>query len=225
MNEQAKHTSLDPSDWTAMRALAHRAVDEAIDHLATRARATGVATDPRRRSRNSGAAAARTAGRRAGLRGLQRWVMPYPMGNTHPRFWGWYMGAGTPFGALGDFLASMLNPNMGGGDHGANYVETQVVDWCKDIVGLPRDAGGLLVSGGSMANLVGLAVARNATRRHRRARGRRAVPAARTTFYASTEVHSCAQKSLELLGLGARALRKVAGRRVTTVSTCARSSG
>jgi glutamate/tyrosine decarboxylase-like PLP-dependent enzyme len=131
------------------------------------------------------------------------------MGNTHPRFWAWYMGAGTPFGALGDFLASMLNPNMGGGNHGANHVESQVVDWCKDIVGLPREAGGLLVSGGSMANLVGLAVARNATAGiDLRADGVQSLRA-RTTWYASTEVHSSVQKALELMGLGARALRKV----------------
>ena len=104
---------------------------------------------------------------------------------------------------------AMLNPNLGGGNHVANHVEGQVVDWCKDIVGLPRDAGGLLVSGGSMANLVGLTVARNATAGiDLRSEGVQSLPA-RMTYYASTEVHSCVQKALELLGLGARALRKV----------------
>ena len=78
--------------------------------------------------------------------------MPWQMGNTHPRFWGWYMGNGTAFGALGDFLAATLNPNMGGGNHVANEVETQVVDWCRQIVGMPAETGGLLVSGASMAS-------------------------------------------------------------------------
>jgi len=211
MHDERPPGCLDPEDWDDFRALAHRAVDEAIDHLASvRERPVwqpvpaAVIEEFRRPLPREPQPV------EAAYEDFKRWVLPYPMGNTHPRFWGWYMGAGTAFGALGDFLASMLNPNMGGGDHGANHVETQVVDWCKDIVGLPRDAGGLLVSGGSMANLVGLAVARNATAGiDLRAEGVQSLEA-RTTWYASTEVHSCVQKSLELLGLGARALRKVA---------------
>jgi glutamate/tyrosine decarboxylase-like PLP-dependent enzyme len=50
---------------------------------------------------------------------------------------------------------------MGGGEHGGIYVERQVIDWTKALLGFPADASGLLVSGGSMANLVALAVARN----------------------------------------------------------------
>jgi glutamate/tyrosine decarboxylase-like PLP-dependent enzyme len=84
-----------------------------------------------------------------------------------------------------------------------------VVDWCKEIVDLPPSASGLLVSGASMANLVGLAVARNATAGiDLRTEGVQGLDA-RSTYYASTEVHSCIQKSIELLGLGSRALRKV----------------
>ncbi len=108
-----------------------------------------------------------------------------------------------------DFLASTVNPNMGGGNHVANYVEGQVVDWCKDIVGLPRESGGLLVSGASMANFVALAVARNATAGvDLRAEGVAAMTQP-PVFYASTEVHSCIQKAIELLGLGKTALRKI----------------
>ena len=88
-------------------------------------------------------------------------VLAYPMGNIHPRFWGWVMGNGTPLGMLADMLAAGINPNMGGGDHAGNRVEMQVIDWCKQMLGYPDEASGLLVSGGSMANLVGLAVARN----------------------------------------------------------------
>ena len=83
------------------------------------------------------------------------------MGTTHPRFWGWYMGNGTVFGALADLMASAMNSNLGGGNHVANLVEEQVIDWIKEMLGFPADASGLLVSGGSMANFVGLAVARN----------------------------------------------------------------
>ena len=87
-------------------------------------------------------------------------VLPYPMGNVHPRFWAWVMGCGTPLGVLAELLAATMNPNMGGGEHAPNYVEAQVLDWLKEMLGYPKSAGGLLVSGGSMANLVALAVAR-----------------------------------------------------------------
>ena len=131
------------------------------------------------------------------------------MGNTHPRFWSWFMGNGTAFAAVGDFLAAIINPNMGGGNHMPNQVEAQVVDWCKEIVGMPPDASGLLVSGGSMANFVGLAVARNARAGiDVRELGVAAIARPLVT-YASVEVHSCVQKAIESLGLGARFLHQV----------------
>ena len=44
-------------------------------------------------------------------------ILPYPMGNVHPRFWSWVMGNGTPLGMLAEMLAAGFNPNMGGGEH------------------------------------------------------------------------------------------------------------
>ena len=71
------------------------------------------------------------------------------------------MGNGTVIGALADFMASIMNPNLAGGNHVANMVEDQVVQWIKDLFNFPENSSGLLVSGGSMANFAGLAVARN----------------------------------------------------------------
>jgi glutamate/tyrosine decarboxylase-like PLP-dependent enzyme len=210
MNDPTPPGSLDPPDWNAFRALAHRAVDDAIDDLATvRGRPVWQPLPDEIVARFRAPLPMSPQEPAAVYQEFRESVAPFGMGNTHPRFWAWYMGAGTAFGALGDFLAAMLNPNMGGGNHIGNHVEAQVVDWCKEIVGLPQSAGGLLVSGASMANFVGLAVARNATAGiDVRTEGVQGL-AARTTWYASTEVHSCIQKAIELLGLGSRALRKV----------------
>ena len=211
MNEKARDLSLDPSDWEAMRALAHRAVDDALDYLANvRERPVWQPTPEAVIAKLHAPLPREPQGAEQAYADFKEWVLPWQMGNTHPRFWSWYMGGGTAFGAIADLLASTVNPNMGGGNHVANYVEGQVVDWCKDIVGLPRDSGGLLVSGGSMANFVGLAVARNAMAGiDVRAEGVAAIRQP-LVFYASTEVHSCVQKALELLGLGKRTLRKIA---------------
>ncbi len=202
--------TLDPNDWQPLRALAHRAVDDAFDWLASvRDRPVWQPTPASVIARFHQPLPRSPQGAEQAYQDFHDWVLPYPMGNVHPRFWAWYMGNGTALGAIGDFLAAIVNPNMGGGNHVANHVESQVIDWCKEIVGMPPESSGLLVSGGSVANLVGLTVARNtATDVNVRAEGVRGLPA-ELSFYASAEVHSCVQKSVELLGLGSGSLRKV----------------
>ena len=140
-------------------------------------------------------------------------VMAYPMGNIHPRFWSWYMGSSNFTGAIGDFLAAIQGSNLGGGNHAAALMDRQVVDWCKEMIGFPASAGGTLVSGGSMANIVGLTVARNAkagvdVREHGVAAMEKPL-----RFYGSDQIHSCHRKAMEALGLGNRALRRDSDRR------------
>ncbi|TIV65051.1 MAG: aspartate aminotransferase family protein, partial [Mesorhizobium sp.] len=140
---------------------------------------------------------------------VARNVMPYPMGNIHPRFWSWYMGASNFTGALGDFLAAIQGSNLGGGNHAAGLMDSQVVNWMKEMMGFPASASGTLVSGGSMANIIGLTVARNAKAGvDVRERGVAAMPKP-LRYYASDQVHSCHRKAMEALGLGNRALRRI----------------
>lgn len=210
MRPDPSYETLDPADWAAMRALAHRMVDDAITYLETvRERHVWQPVPDEVAARFAAPAPLEPAGAEAVYREFLENVFPYPMGNIHPRFWAWYMGNGTVLGALADFMAAVMNPNVGGGNHVANLVEEQVVNWMKALVGFPPEASGLLVSGGSMANILGITVARNARAGFDvRERGLHGAPAP-LTVYASTEVHSCNQKAVELLGLGTHGLRKV----------------
>src|SRR5438128_12208211 len=89
-------------------------------------------------------------------------VLPHPMGNGHPRFFGWVNSPPAPIGVLAEFLAAAMNPSCAGGDHAAIYLERGVIRWLMELVGFPTaESMGLLVSGGSMASLIGLAAARH----------------------------------------------------------------
>lgn len=208
--DNSKEETLDPDNWDACRALAHRMVDESVDHLEQ------VRERPAWRSMPDEVRAKFQSGLPEDPTSLdevyneyRETVGAYPMGNIHPRFWGWYMGASNFTGALGDFLAAVEGSNLGGGTTGAAHVEQQVVDWLKEIVGFPKDASGTLTSGGSMANLVAHTVIRNLAAGFDVRREGIASLEKPLRFYASDQVHSCHQKALETLGLGSQALVEV----------------
>lgn len=202
--------SLDPRDWKAMRALGHRMLDDMLNYLETiRERPVWQPIPETVKTHLRQPLPSEPQDPEAVYQDFLDYVLPHPMGNIHPRFWGWVIGTGTPFGMLAEMLAAGMNPNLGGGDHVANYVESQVLDWCKGMLDYPAEASGLLVSGGSMANLVGLTVARNTQAEFDVRREGMAAAPHLMTLYASTETHSSVQKAVELLGLGSDALRQI----------------
>src|SRR5258707_5866629 len=207
---RVKEEPLDPQDWEPMRELGHRMVDDLLNYRASRRdNPVWQPTPEDVKARLQTPIPADGQPLEEVYEDFMHDVLPYMMGNPHPRFWGWVMGPGTPTGVLADMLASAANPNMGGGDHSGNRVEAQVLDWFKQMLGYPADSSGLLVSGGSMANLVGLTVARNVkagfdVRQHGLQRINRLM-----TLYTSREAHSSVQRAVEVLGLGSEALRQL----------------
>ena len=202
-------TTLDPGDWEAFRALAHRVVDLGIDHTRDiRGRPAWQAMPAEVRARLAAPLPQTPHPLTEVLAALERDLLPYPMGNVHPLFHAWYMGGSNLTGALADFLAAVVGSNLGGGDHAAAAIDRQVVDWCRQMVGMPEGSSGTLVSGGSVANLVALTVARNVQAGvDVRSKGLSAAPPLR--FYASDQVHGCHIKALEVLGLGRAGLRMI----------------
>jgi glutamate/tyrosine decarboxylase-like PLP-dependent enzyme len=144
-------------------------------------------------------------------------VMPYTVGNLHPRFWGWVQGQGTPLGMMADMLAAGINPHLAGFNQAPALVEEEVIRWLATLLGFPAGASGLLVTGGTMANTLGLAVARHAgalrlgidVREDGLPTGAGADPRGRFVLYGSSETHNWARKAAELLGLGNRSFRRV----------------
>ena len=143
------------------------------------------------------------------LRSTAELLFDHSLFNGHPRFFGYITSAPAPIGMLGDFLAAAINANVGAWRLApmASEIEAQAVRWIAELIGYPRDCGGLFVSGGNMANFVGLLAARVAAsewdiRRH----GVSAPDARRLRVYASAETHTWIQKGVDLAGLGTDAI-------------------
>jgi aromatic-L-amino-acid/L-tryptophan decarboxylase len=206
--KQLKEETLDPGDWSAFRQFAHRVLDDAIDH------ASGIRQLPVWRGVPEVVKAELREppppedpeGTFAAYEDFRRLVLPYTYANIHPRAWGWVIGAGTASSIIHEMLTAALNANVFGTEQSPVYVERQVLGWFKQKLGYPAEASGLLVSGASMANLMGLAVAR--TQATGGAVVREGVPRP-FTIYCSREAHYSITKAATVLGLGSDALRRL----------------
>ena len=198
---------LDPADWERFRSAAHEALDDAIDFMRDVRERPVWQPVPEHAKEALRAPMPEQAAPFADVYAeFKSTIAPYVTGNIHPRFWGWVHGSGTPGGAMAELFAAMMNSNVGGRDHGAVYVERQVIGWFRDLYGWPQTASGLLVTGTSAANLVAVLVARTRALSGVRESGL-AQDEAALTGYASAATHSCVKKAFENAGLGAANLR------------------
>jgi aromatic-L-amino-acid decarboxylase len=203
--------TLDPEDWESVRTLGHRMMDDAIDYIRTlRDRPVWQHAPPEIKSHfRQQAPPDPTPPERVYQEYLDT-VLPFQIGNSHPRYWGWVTGSGTVMGMFAELLAASTDAVSGAFAYQSNnYVEMQVLDWCKEMLRYPRESSGLLTSGCSASNLIALAVARNTRAGFDvRRKGLLDAPAG-MTIYCSEEAHSSIQKAVELLGLGSDSLRRV----------------
>lgn len=204
--------SLDPEDWEELRRLGHQAFDDMLEYLQSVGERPAWQPLPNAARQIFDEDVPRQGmDRNAVYDQIREHVLPYPTGNIHPRFWSWVGGTGTPTQLIADLVASAMNSaSLGFDEVASSYVELQLLDWLKSLLDYPADASGLLVSGGSMANLVGLAVARtHAAPYDVRAQGVNTSDYPRLMYYMSSEGHSSLRKAVELLGLGSESLRVI----------------
>ena len=120
-------------------------------------------------------------------------LLEHSLFNGHPRFMGYITSSAAPIGALADLLAAVVNPNVGGWELSpvASEIEAQAVRWIAELVGYPAGCGGLLVSGGNMANFICfLAGRRVMLGEEARAAGLAGAGAARARVYVSSDTHT-----------------------------------
>lgn len=197
---------LDPKDWAAFRALSHAALDDALDSLEhIGEREAWKAMPPEVIASLAEPMPSAPTPLADVYKQFSQSILPYNSGNIHPRFFGWVQGTGTPTGVLADMLASAMNPNVGGRNHGAVYVERAVIRWFLDLFNFPLDASGVMTVGTSAANLIAVLVARMKALPDVRENG--VGEGGRLVAYASSGTHGCVRRAFEVAGLGSASLR------------------
>jgi aromatic-L-amino-acid decarboxylase len=141
--------------------------------------------------------------------GVADLLFDHSLFNGHPRFWGYITSSAAPIGALADLLAAAVNPNVGAYvlSPMASEIEAQTIRWIADLIGYPRTCGGVLVSGGNMANFVCFLAARKAKATWDLKEEGLSTSNPRLIAYVSKETHTWIDKAAELFGLGAKSVR------------------
>ena len=202
----SKEVTLDPENWDEMKALGHRMLDDMMDEL------ENIRTFSLRFPSEKDVSNILTPltdegeGEEPVYNVFKENMLPSLFINARPRFWSHVGGTGSAYGMLAEILASGTNCGVES-TVSSYYTHKQVIDWIKELLEYPEEAGGVLVAGGSEANFTGLAVARNAkAKQDMKTKGIQGLPE-KMTLYGSEEMHHYLERSVELLGLGNESLR------------------
>jgi glutamate/tyrosine decarboxylase-like PLP-dependent enzyme len=198
------------------RKIGHRLVDQLADRLAHVP--AGLVTPDESQADLRGMLGAEQGlppeGTEAGplLEEATRLLFDHSLFNAHPRFFGYITSSPAPIGVLGEFLAAALNQNVGARQLAplATEIEGQAIRWIAELIGFPTNCGGLLVSGGNMANFVGLLAARAAKASWDVRKEGLSHQGGRLLVYASVETHGWINKAADMCGLGTDSIRWIA---------------
>ncbi|WP_340121034.1 aspartate aminotransferase family protein [Methylobacter svalbardensis] len=207
---ETSEDTLDPSDWNAFRLQGHRMLDDMVDyleHLRNQPVWQPMPQEVRHSFQQPLDDGQHDLGKAHAT--FMKDVLPYALGNVHPGFMGWVHGGGTPVGMLAEMLAAGLNANLGGRDQAPIEIERQVVQWVRELFHFPKTANGLFVTGTSMANLLGVLIARTARLgadvRHKGI----TADNQQLIAYTSASAHLSITQAMDIAGFGSDALRKI----------------
>ncbi|MCK0148138.1 aminotransferase class V-fold PLP-dependent enzyme [Arenibacter sp. F26102] len=129
--------------------------------------------------------------------------------NGHPKFFGYITSSAAPIGALADLLAASVNPNVGAHilSPMATEIEKQTIRWLCNFIGVPSAYGGILVSGGNMANFTGFLAARTAKAPQNIKEDGIQNTSNKLRVYCSKTTHTWIEKAVVLFGLGTKSVR------------------
>ena len=187
-----------------MQRFGYRVVDLLVEHFAgMRGEPVGAKADPAViRPQLAGTPSETPNDPSALLARLEREVFPNILHVDHPRFFAFVPGPNNFVSAMADALGSGFNVFNGTwlGGSAAAALELATIDWVRDFCGFPGTAGGLFVSGGSMANLTALYAARRAKLGDRFENAR---------IYFSDQTHSSVERALRVIGFAPEQCRKI----------------
>jgi glutamate/tyrosine decarboxylase-like PLP-dependent enzyme len=196
------------------RAIGHRLVDQIAGlfaHLGDRPVTTGETAEQIRALLHADRSLPETGGDPEELMAMTTSLLfNHSLYNGHPRFWGYITAPAAPIGVLAELLASAVNPNCGAWPLSpvASEIEAQTIRWIAELIGYPTTCGGILVSGGNMANFIGFIAARAAKADGDLRKSGVAVGTnGRLRAYCSAETHTWIQKAADMTGLGTDSIR------------------
>ena len=208
---KTSENTLDPSDWPAFRLQSHQMLDDMLDYLEHLREHPVWQPMPQTVRDSFKQTLDNTPVDLAEAHAVfMKTILPYAVGNTHPGFMGWVHGGGTPVGMLAEMLAAGLNANLGGRDQAPIELERQLLQWVRTLFAFPETAGGLLVSGTSMANLISVLIARTALLGVTVRQTGISASKRRLVAYTSVSAHISIAQAMDLAGIGSDALRMIA---------------